>query len=126
MLGQVASAQCPLLPTVALEHDRVQIQAVSARIFRQPLHLLVPQAGEKTLALSLPEAFEQVVNGVIIREASDPSNSCKATSGRSKLVCANGRAPACTESKNAVTVGTGSMALGEVRRNGGCCFTASP
>src|ERR1700739_1651888 len=52
-----------------------------------------------------------------------PSNSCKATSARSKLVCANRRAPATTESKKAVKVCTGSIALGEVKRNGKCCLT---
>ena len=54
-----------------------------------------------------------------------PSRPCKAASAHSKLVCAKRRAPTTTESKNAVKVSTGSMALGEVRRNGRCCFTAS-
>src|SRR6202166_1262421 len=72
MLARVGPAQGPLLPAVALEHGRVQIQAVSASTFRQPLELPVPQAGEKTLALSLAEAFEQVANGVVDRKASDP------------------------------------------------------
>ncbi len=54
-----------------------------------------------------------------------PSNECKATSARNKLVCANRRAPTTTESKKAVKVSTGSMALGEVRRNGRCWLTAS-
>src|SRR5580700_747899 len=47
-----------------------------------------------------------------------PSTACRARSARSKLVCANRRAPATTESKNALKVSTGSMALGEVKRNG--------
>src|SRR6266481_5691240 len=72
MLARVGPAQRSLLPTVALEHGGVQIQTVSRRTFRQPLQLPVPQAREKTLALSLAEAFEQVANGVVDRKASDP------------------------------------------------------
>src|SRR5271154_3758382 len=71
MLARVGPTQRPLLPAVTLEHGRVQIQAVSARTFRQPLQLPVPQAGEKTLTLSLAEAFEQIANGVVDRKASD-------------------------------------------------------
>jgi hypothetical protein len=37
----------------------------------------------------------------------------------------NRRAPATTESKNALKVSTGSMALGEAKRNGRCWLTAS-
>src|SRR5216684_7494014 len=72
MLARVGPAQRPLLPTVALEHGRVQIQTISRRTFRQPLQLPVPQTGEKTLALSLAETFEQVANSVVDRKASDP------------------------------------------------------
>src|SRR5579863_3968558 len=72
MLARVGPAQRSLLSAVALEHGRVQIQAVSGRTFRQPLQLPVPQAGEKTLALSLPKTLEQVANGVVDRKASDP------------------------------------------------------
>src|SRR5712692_2713227 len=72
MLARVGPAQRPLLSAVALEHGRVQIQAISARTFRQSLQLPVPQAGEKTLALSLPKTFEQVANGVVDWKASDP------------------------------------------------------
>src|SRR5882762_1335019 len=72
MLARVGPAQRALLPTVALEHRRVQIQTISGRTFRQPLPLPVPQAGEKTLALSLPKTLEQVANGVVDRKASDP------------------------------------------------------
>src|SRR6202051_2011054 len=53
-----------------------------------------------------------------------PSSSCKATSARSKLVCANRRAPATTESNNDEKDCTRSIRLGEVRRNGRCCLTA--
>src|ERR1700693_5748419 len=63
MFARVGPAQRPLLPTVALEHGRIQIQTISGRTFWQPLQLPVPQAGEKTLALSLPEPLEQVANG---------------------------------------------------------------
>src|SRR5712692_9788819 len=72
MLARVRPAQRPLLPAIALEHGGVQIQTISRRTFRQPLQLPVPQAGEKTLALSLAETFEQVANGVVDRKASDP------------------------------------------------------
>src|SRR3979409_1797850 len=72
MLARVGSAQRALLPTVALEHGRVQIQTISRRTFRQPLQLPVPQSGEKTLALSLAETFEQVANGVVDGKTSDP------------------------------------------------------
>src|SRR5215472_3150788 len=44
-----------------------------------------------------------------------PNNACKAASARSKLVCAKRRGPATTESKNAVKVSTGSIALGDER-----------
>jgi len=44
-----------------------------------------------------------------------PSKACKATSPRNKLVRTNGRAPATTESRKAVKVSAGLMALGEVR-----------
>jgi|HubBroStandDraft_6_1064221.scaffolds.fasta_scaffold69706_3 hypothetical protein len=47
MLARVESAQRFLLPAVALEHGRVQIQAVSARTFRQPRQLSVSRAREK-------------------------------------------------------------------------------
>src|SRR5713226_5841512 len=72
MLARVGPAQRPLLPAVALEYGRVQIQAISGRTFRQPLQLPVPQAGEKTLTLSLAKTLEQVANGVVDRKASDP------------------------------------------------------
>src|ERR1700730_8545295 len=72
MLARVGPTQRSLLPAVALEYGRVQIQAVPGRTFRQPLQLPVPQAGEKTLTLSLAEAFEQIANGVVARETSDP------------------------------------------------------
>src|SRR5258708_4845703 len=71
MLARVCSAQRSLLPTVAFKHGRVQIQTVARRTFRKPRQLPTPQAGEKTLALSLHEAFEQVANGVITRKACD-------------------------------------------------------
>src|SRR5215472_9926507 len=54
-----------------------------------------------------------------------PSTVCKAGSARGKLVCAKRRAPATTESKKAVKVCTGSIALGEVREIGRCCRAAS-
>src|ERR1700686_1050584 len=76
MFARVGPAQRPLLPTVALEHGRIQIQTISGRTFWQPLQLPVPQAGEKTLALSLPEPLEQVANGVVHREASGNGRCC--------------------------------------------------
>jgi len=69
MLARVRSAQRSLLPAVAFKHRRIQIQTIARRTFRKPLQLPTPQAGEKTLALSLTEAFEQVANGVIARKA---------------------------------------------------------
>src|SRR5712691_9031373 len=72
MLARVGPAQRALLPTVTFKHGGIQIQTVSGRTFRQSLQLPVPQAGEKMLALSLAETFEQVANGVVDREASDP------------------------------------------------------
>src|ERR1700720_2309449 len=72
MLARVGPTQRALLPAVALEHGRVQIQTVSGRGFRQSLQLPVPQAGEKTLALSLAETFEQIANRVVDWKASDP------------------------------------------------------
>jgi hypothetical protein len=71
MFARVGPAQRALLSAVALEHGRVQIQTISGRAFRQPLQLPVPQAGEKTLALSLPKPLEQVANGVVDGKASD-------------------------------------------------------
>ena len=71
MLARVGPAQRPLLPTVALEHGRVQIQTISGRTFRQPLQLPVPQAGEKTLALS-SKTPNRLANGVVHRKARDP------------------------------------------------------
>src|SRR5690349_11201722 len=71
MFARVGSAQRTLLMTVALEHRGVQIQAVSRQAFRQSLELPVPQAREKTLALALSEALEQVANGVVDRETRD-------------------------------------------------------
>src|SRR6202041_1023109 len=74
MLAWIRPAQSTLLPPVALEHRRIQIQAISCRTSRKPLQLPTPQAGEKTLALSLTETFEQVANGVIDRKARDPQH----------------------------------------------------
>jgi hypothetical protein len=42
-----------------------------------------------------------------------PSNACKTTSARSKLVCANRRTPANIESKNTVKVSTGLIGEGD-------------
>src|SRR6266436_2979120 len=72
MLAWVRSAQRSLLPAVAFKHGRVQIQTVARRTFRKPRQLPIPQAGEKSLTLSLTEALEQVANGVITRKACDP------------------------------------------------------
>jgi len=60
MLARVRAAQGPLLVAITLEHGGVQIQTVSRGAFRNLLELPVPHAREKTLALSLPEALEQV------------------------------------------------------------------
>jgi hypothetical protein len=79
---------------------------------RKPFELPTPQAREKTLALPLPKTLEQIANGVVDGERAIPSNACKATSARSKLVCAKRRAPATTERKKAVKVSTGSMGIG--------------
>ena len=72
MLARVRPAQRTLLPPVALEHRGIQIQTISRRTSRKPLQLPTPQAGEKTLAMSLTEAFEQIANGVIDGKARDP------------------------------------------------------
>ena len=101
MFARVGTAQRTLLVTVALEHRGIQIQAVARDAFRQSFELPVPQAREKTLILALPEALEQVANRVV------------------------DGAPTTTESKNAVKVFTGSIALGERRENGRCSRTAS-
>src|SRR5271168_4064487 len=74
MLAWIRSAQRTLLPPVALEHRRIQIQTIARRTSRKPLQLPTPQAGEKTLTLSLTEAFEQVANGVIARKARNPQH----------------------------------------------------
>ena len=65
MLARIGSVQRTLLLAVALEHRGVQIQTIASRTFRYALQPPTLQAREKTLALSLPEAFEQVANGVI-------------------------------------------------------------
>ena len=74
MLAWIRSAQRSLLSPVALEHRGIQIQTISLRTSRKPFQLPTPQAREKTLALSLTEAFEQVANGVIDRKARDPQH----------------------------------------------------
>src|ERR1700675_2625575 len=74
MLAWIGPAQRTLLPPVALEHRGIQIQTISLRTSRKPFQLPTPQAREKTLALSLTEAFEQVANGVIDRKARDPQH----------------------------------------------------
>src|SRR5258708_7375466 len=81
MLARVGPAQRSLLPTVALEHGGVQIQTVSGRTFRQPLQLPVPQAREKTLALSLAETFEQVANGADNGKRRNPEQAVKSYGG---------------------------------------------
>jgi hypothetical protein len=123
MLARVGSTQRTLLSPITLEHGRIQVQTVSRRTLRKPFELPTPQAREKALARPLPKTLEQIANGVVDGSARSLSNACKATSARSKLVCAKRRAPATTERKKAVKVSTGSMALGEVRRNGRCLLT---
>src|SRR5258708_29321043 len=74
MLAWIRPAQRTLLPPVALEYRGIQIQTISRRTSRKSFQLPTPQAGEKTLALSLTEAFEQIANGVIDRKARDPQH----------------------------------------------------
>src|SRR6202167_6052891 len=81
MLARVRSAQRSLLSAIAFEHRGIQIQTISRRTPRKPLQLPTPQAGEKTLALSLTEAFEQVANGVIDRKARDPQHGVQSHVG---------------------------------------------
>ena len=71
MLAWIRPSQRTLLPPVALEHRGIQVQTISRRTSRKSLQLPTPQAGEKTLALSLTEPFEQIANGVIDRKARD-------------------------------------------------------
>src|SRR5437879_9782008 len=72
VLAWVGPWQCTLLPSVALEHRGVQVETVSATTFRKSRELPAPQAGEKTLALPLAEALEQIANGVVDRKTRDP------------------------------------------------------
>ena len=125
MLARIRPTQRTLLSPVALEHRGIQIQTISRRTSRKPFQLPTPQAGEKTLALSLSKRLNRLrmVSSTGKREI--PSTACKAASARSKLVCAKRRARATTESEKAVKVSAGSIALGEVRRNGRCLLTAS-
>src|SRR5882757_3701614 len=75
------AAQRTLLPPVALEYRGIQIQTISRRTSRKPFQLPTPQAGEKTLALSLTEALEQIANGVIDRKARDPQHGVQSHVG---------------------------------------------
>ena len=74
VLARVRPAQRSLLTAVAFKHRGIQIQTISRRTSRKPLQLPTPQAGEKTLALSLTEALEQVANGVVDGKARDPQH----------------------------------------------------
>src|SRR5262249_51616997 len=65
MFARVGAAQRTLLVPVALEPRGIQIQAVARGAFRQSFELPGPQAIEKSLALPLPEALEQVANRVV-------------------------------------------------------------
>src|SRR6202171_587021 len=93
VLARVRSAQRTLLPAVALKHRGIQIQTVSRRTLRKPPELPTPQAGEKTLALSLAETLEQVANGVIGGKARDPQQRAQ---GHIRTQQTRGREPPCS------------------------------
>src|ERR1700730_15565912 len=93
MLARIRLAQRSLLMAVALKHRRIQIRTVARRTFRKPLELPPPQAGEKTLALSLAEALEQVANGVVDGKARD---SQQGVQGHIRTQQARVREPPCS------------------------------
>ena len=116
MLARILSAQRSLLPAVVVQTRSSPNPNCNPPNIPGAAPAVNPQAGEETLALSLTERLNRLrmVSSPGKREI--PNKACKATSARSKLVYANRRAPATTESKNAVNGSTGSMALGEVKR----------
>src|SRR5213595_2383720 len=126
VFARVRSLQRSLLSSVAFKHRGIQVQAVAPFPLGQSLHLPGPQRRVESVILSLPKTLEPVADGIVGREPSNPQHLLQGRqSARSSPVCAKRRAPANTDSKNAVNVCTGSIALGEVKRNGRCCRTAS-
>jgi len=69
MLARVVSFQRAFLLSVALEHGRIQIQAVTVGTYRQAFHLPLGQWRLELVNLSHSEAPKQIADRIVAGKA---------------------------------------------------------
>ena len=100
--GILAFQRTFLLLPVAFEYRRIQIQTVPVAALRKPFHHPLRHRFKETLHFPHAKPQKQIPDRVIAGKTVDSQQPMQRPVASQQLVCANRRAPAATEIKNAM------------------------